>query len=214
MKSLRNTVLILIILITASPAFAFEKEIIGKIGTAYAFDPSRFGLDINFQYNWVLDPYFVLGPETGFYWITWNNKIGTEETTPNNTSAVKADSDAYMIPVILDAQLRLPNLKKYIYVTPYAIVGMGYSFMFLHYSQPNFTDSQSGKVYNKDKITKFYSGFTWQLIIGTALKPGSESGIEFLAEFGYRYAKLKSGDIQLDMSGILIRVGVRYPLGG
>jgi len=215
---MKRTLIILVLLalaFSALPALAVERDIQGKLGTGYSSDPAKFGLDLNFQYNWVLDPYFVIGLDSGLYWIRWERKIGTEGLGAGNTAPfvdVKADSNVYMFPVIADAQIRLPVLKDYIFVTPYATIGFGYSFMLLTYSQPDFTDSNTGESYEKERKYKFFTGLAYQLLAGAGYQ-FKNSKVEFFAEAGYRSAKLKSGDLELDMSGLVMRLGAKYPLG-
>ncbi len=215
MKFARLILAVLIVIIAGADAFAIEKDVQGKIGTGYATDPSKFGLDVAFQSNWVLDPYFVVGPEVGFFWVYWSRKIGTENVGGPLQADVKADTNAYDIPVYMNATLRLPNLKKVIYVTPYATLGLGYSFMMLHYSQPTFTDTSQtpARSYEKESIYKFFTGFTWQFVAGAGFQPEG-SKVEFLGELGYRNSTLKSGNLELDMTGFTIRLGVKYPMGG
>lgn len=200
-----------IILMAASIVFAANSEMSGTLGTSYADDPAKYGLDISLHYNWLLDPYFVTGIESGFYWAKWDRTIGVKQEGSVNVD-VKADSNAYVIPVMFNAQVRLPNLKDKLYVTPFATIGLGYSFMILHYSQPDFTDSNTSTSYDADSITKLFSGLSWELFFGASLKPASDSKVDFYAEAGYRSLPLKSGDLELDMSGLVIRIGVRYPL--
>lgn len=211
---MKRTLIILALLalaFSALPALAVERDIQGKLGTGYSSDPAKFGLDLNFQYNWVLDPYFVIGLDSGLYWIRWERKIGTETVGAVDVD-VKADSNVYMLPVIADAQIRLPVLKDYIFVTPYATIGFGYSFMLLTYSQPDFTDSVTNKDYDKERKYKFFTGLTYQFLAGAGYQ-FKNSKVEFFAEAGYRSAKLKSGDLELDMSGLVMRIGAKYPLG-
>ncbi|MGV7929051.1 MAG: outer membrane beta-barrel protein [Spirochaetota bacterium] len=214
---MKRTLIVLALLalaFSALPALAVERDIQGKLGTGYSSDPAKFGLDLNFQYNWVLDPYFAIGLDSGLYWIRWERKIGTEDLGGGGGpyADVKADSNVYMLPVLADAQIRLPVLKDYIFVTPYATIGFGYSFMLLTYSQPDFTDSNTGESFNKERKYKFFTGLTWQLLAGAGYQ-FKNSKVEFFAEAGYRSAKLKSGDLELDMSGLVMRIGAKYPLG-
>jgi len=204
---------ILLLLMAATPLLAVEKELQGRIGAGYATDPSRFGLDLAFQHTWKLDPYFVMGPEVGFFWIQWDRKIGTEGVGAARVD-VKADTNSYVLPVFMNAQLRLPVMKKYIYVEPFLTVGLGWGVMILHYSQPSFEDTSQtpNKQYDDESITKFFHGFSWQLIFGAAFQPdGSKVG--FLGELGYRGMKLEYDNTEVDMSGFMIRLGVRYPFG-
>jgi hypothetical protein len=212
MRTLKICALVLVLCASAPAAFAVPNEIMGRLGTAYATDPDKFGLDLSGQYNWVLDPYFALGVDGGIYWINWSRKIGTREAGAVDTD-VKADTNAYDVPVMLDAQLRLPALKKYIYLTPYATVGLGYSFMLLHYSQPEYTTpAPTSKHYDAETILKFFYGFTWQFLAGVGFQPEG-SKIEFIGEVGYRGGALKSGSSEIDMGGYLFRLGVKYPFG-
>lgn len=210
-KKIFVLVSLIIIVCTSSSIFAASREINGTLGTSYADDPAKYGLDISLRYNWLLDPYFVTGLESGFFWVKWDRKIGVKQEGSVYVD-VKADTNAYLIPVMFNAQVRLPNLKDKLYVTPFATIGLGYSFMVLHYSQPDFTDSNTGETYNAESITKLFTGLSWELFFGASLKPASDSKVDFYAEAGYRSLPLKSGDLELDMSGLVIRLGVRYPL--
>jgi len=215
MKRTLTILALLALAFSAVPVLAVERDIQGKLGTGYSSDPAKFGLDLNFQYNWVLDPYFAIGLDSGLYWIRWERKLGTEDTSGIGAGPfvdVKADSNVYMFPVIADAQVRLPVLKDMIFVTPYATIGFGYSFMLLTYSQPDFTDSNTGESYEKERKFKLFTGLTWQLLAGAGYQ-FKNSKVEFFAEAGYRSAKLKSGDLELDMSGLVTRIGAKYPLG-
>jgi hypothetical protein len=213
MKRVYLALTVIMVVLAAMDGFAIEKDIQGKIGTGYATDPDKFGLDVVFQNNWTLDPYFILGPEVGFFWVKWSRKIGTKDAG-GVTVDVKADTNAYDIPVFMNATLRLPNLKKAIYITPYATLGLGYSFMLLYYSRPTFIDNSQvpARTYEKDTLTKLFTGFTWQFVAGAGFQPEG-SKVEFLGEAGYRNATLKSGSLELDMSGFMFRLGVKYPLG-
>lgn len=211
-----RTSLILVILftiITGSDVFAVDREIYGKIGTGYASDQSRYGLDLAFQYNYVLDPYFVVGPEVGFFWLKWNRTIGVEQVSPGIRADVAADTNAYDVPLFLNATVRIPNLSSTVKVAPFVTVGLGYSFMLINYSQPTFTDAATGEHYESDSVTKFFHGFTWQLVFGVGYQP-ERSKVEFSVEAGYRGSTLEYESLEIDMSGFVFRVGARYPLGG
>ena len=207
--------LILVLLFTflgVRDVFAIDREIYGKIGTGYATEPSRFGLDVACQYNFVLDPYFVVGPEVGFFWVKWNRTIGKEQISSVEVD-VKSDTNAYDLPVYMNATILLPNARKTLGVTPFATIGLGYSFMIIHYSQPEYTDAGTLKSYESDSITKFFTGFAWQFVLGAGYQPEG-SKVEFRGEAGYRDSKLKSDNLEIDFSGYTFRVGAKYPLGG
>ena len=204
MKKIICSSMILFSLFMTSNVFPYAKTIDGKIGTSYASDPDKFGWQLNFMWLADLDPYFALGFEPGIYWARWERKLSSEEigSVPGNK---KADSDAYMIPVLADAQIRLPNLEKKFNVIPYTTLGLGYSCMILHYTLP---DDGSGSSETK---TKFFSGLTWQLMFGISYNPGTK--VRFIAEAGYRGAKLSRDNLEVDMSGLVLNIGVKYPLG-
>ncbi len=187
----------------------------GKIGTSYATDAEKFGLQLNFAFFNELDPYFVIGVEPGIYWLKWDRKVDTKKQGLI-TADVKSDTNIYMIPVLADAQIRLPNLKEKINFLPHLTIGLGYSIMIYDSNQPEYVDYSTGTPVTKraEEKTKLYSGFTWQMLAGGTFKPGQESKVEFLFELGYRGAKLKKGSLEVDMSGFIINFGVRYPFGG
>jgi hypothetical protein len=187
-------------------AFSYPKSLDGKIGAGYASEPDKFGWQLNFAFLNDLDPFFALGFEPGFYWARWNRKISSSEVG-NVPADIKADSDAYIFPAIVDAQVRLPNLKSKIYVEPYVTLGLGYSFMILDYTIPAYQSNSS------EHNTKFFHGFTWQLMFGMSYDPGYSSKLKFIAELGYRGAKLKKGNLEIDMSGAILNIGIRYPFG-
>ena len=82
--------------------------------------------------------------------------------------------------------------------------------MILDYSQPEYESSTGATVPSENK-TKLFHGLTWQVMFGASYDPGPDSKIEFLAEVGYRGAKLKKDNLEVDMSGFVINLGVRYP---
>jgi hypothetical protein len=211
MKKTFITLLVLFAVLITSNAFTNNKTLDGKLGTSYVSDPEKFGWQLNFAYLTELDPFFALGFEPGIFWANWDRKVGTQQVG-GVPADLKADTNAYIVPVLADAQIRLPNLQSKLNVLPYVTFGLGYSFMMLKYSTPRYTNTSGDSVPAEDK-TKFFSGLTWQLMLGMAYDPGMSSKIRFLAEVGYRYAKLKKGTLEIDMSGLVLNVGIRYPLG-
>ncbi len=211
MRKLFLIQVLLFVLLIANSGFSAPKSLDGKLGTGYATDPEKFGWQLNFAYMTELDPFFSIGFEPGIYWTTWDRKVG-RETVGGVEADVKADTNAYVIPFLLDAQIRLPNMKQKIIVEPYITLGLGYSMMLLNYSQPEY-ESSPGVVVPSESKTKFFHGLTWQAMFGMSYNPGPSSKIEFLAEVGYRYAKLERDNLEIDISGLIINIGVRYPFG-
>jgi hypothetical protein len=189
-----------VLVIFTFPAFAVEHEFIGKLGSSYAHELENYGLDISITYMYDLDPYFVAGLEADFFWLPWEKKLGTNPGPPQTD--IVASTDAYAIPVYLNAQVRLPFLERKIRVEPYVTLGLGYSMMILTYNQPD-----------RDRdVTKFYHGFTWQLIPGVSFSPAMESKIRFTGEIGYRSLEVKNSSEKIDMSGLLGRLGVIFSI--
>lgn len=198
------------VLFSFSSAFAVESNFDGKLGGAWAFDPAMPGLDVGANYQWILDPFFSAGVESGLFWIRWDQQRKTEVTGQSNAS-VKATTNAYSIPVLATAQIRLPNVKEKINVLPYLSIGLGYSFMPLTYSDPSYTDV-SGNFHSAKDSFKFHTGFTWKIAAGAAYTPEG-SRIAFLGETGFIGAHLYSGNTDRNMSRMFIDLGVRFSLG-
>lgn len=186
-----------------------KKEIIGKIGTTYAYDLEKFGLNAGAYYYYRLDPYFAVGGSGEIFWVRWEKTLGTK-AGPVDTEVIE-QTNAINLPLYLNASIRLPFLAEYIFVKPALNVGVGLSTMMLTYNQPAFT-STDGKVYEEDTIFRMYAGFTWQVVTSFAYHPSEDSNIEFLLETGYRGNKVQNGEEKIDMSGILLNAGVRFYL--
>lgn len=205
----------MLLVCTSENVYAENKSLDGKLGTSYASDPEKFGFQLNFAYLTVLDPFFAIGFEPGIYWASWERKVGRQQVGSTGTveADLKADTNAYMIPCLADAQVRLPNLREKFNVLPYITFGLGYSIMILDYSQPEYTNT-SGVSVAAENDTKLFHGLTWQIMAGIAYDPSPSSKIEFIGEIGYRGAKLKHNDLEINMSGWVFNIGIRYPFGG
>ncbi len=142
----------------------------------------------------------MAGLEADFFWLPWEKKLGTDPGPP--AKEIVASTNAYAIPVYFNAQVRLPFLERKIRVEPYVTLGLGYSMMILTYNQPD----------RERDVTKFYHGFTWQLIPGVSFSPAMESRIRFIGEIGYRSLEVKNSHEKIDMSGILARLGVVFSI--
>lgn len=174
-----------------------DSEFIGKIGTGYAMDPEMFGLDLSFNYIYNLDPYFVVGLEADFFWVSWENKLGDVTAGGGANASLKAETNMYTFPVFANAQLRLPFLRQQIYFEPFITVGLGYSFMILDYT----SDQEDG--------TDFYSGFAWQVMFTAAYRLPRGSAVDFLLDLGYRGMEPQKDNVEINMSGPVVRLGVR-----
>lgn len=174
-----------------------DNEFIGKIGTGYASDPGKFGLDVSLNYIYNLDPVFVFGLEGDFFWVSWSNKLGDVNAGGGTDASLEAETNLYTFPFLANAQIRLPFLKEKIYVEPSVTVGLGYCFMILDYTS------------DVDDGTDFYSGFAWQIYGSVAYKLIQNSAVDFVLDLGYRGLTPEKGNIEVDMSGVIARLGVR-----
>ncbi|MCU0822905.1 MAG: hypothetical protein MUC95_10625, partial [Spirochaetes bacterium] len=154
------------LLIFSSAAIAVENTYEYKFGTAYAKEPGKWGLQLDFVYYYEFDPYIVVGLEPGIYWLNWERKVGEEQQGTGVTADVKADSNAYMIPLMANGQIRLPNVRNKLNFLPHITIGLGYSFMIYNYKQPEYVASASGTTIDSQNETKLYTGLTWQFLIG------------------------------------------------
>lgn len=174
-----------------------DNEFIGKIGTGYASDPGKFGLDVSLNYIYNLDPVFVFGFEADFFWVQWNNKVGDVKAGGSAYGSETAETNLYTFPLLANAQVRLPFLRNKIYVEPSLTVGLGYCFMILDYS----SDNESGN--------DLYGGFAWQIYGSAAYKLYQNSAVDFVLDLGYRGLNPDKDNIEINMSGVIARLGVR-----
>lgn len=203
MKKL-NYILILftVFVLSSASLFAGDQNIDGKIGTAYGKSPDKFGLNIEADYFYELDPYFAVGLETGLFWMQWTQKLTSDEAATNLGTYPEKKYNAYMFPFLAMAQVRLPNFKETIGITPYFGGGLGFSLMTYSYNDGE-----------KDQLDVF-NGFSWVVNAGVAYSPSASSNIEFLLDLAYRGADLTHQNRTANMSGFKAMLGVRYRIGG
>jgi len=212
MNKLYAVCLSIIFILSSSALFAVEKEFTGKLGTSYSHKLDNWGLDVSLNYMYKLDPWFVAGFEGDFYWVRWEKLLGTKEEPIGVYKEIISDSDAFVVPMFFNAQVRLPFLVKKIYVEPYVTVGLGYTLMILTYKQPSFVDSNTGETFEKQSINDFHHGFAWQFLASVAFKPGEDSRIKFIADFGYRGTSPEKDNVKVNLSGMLMRLGVQFDI--
>ena len=174
-----------------------DNEFIGKIGTGYAADPGKFGLDVSLNYIYNLDPVFVFGLEGDFFWVQWSNKLEDVNAGGSVNGSLKAETNLYTFPFFANAQVRLPFLKEKLFFEPSFTIGLGYAFMILDYS----SDEDSG--------TDFYSGYAWQAYASAAYKLVQNSAVDFVLDLGYRGIHPDKDNVVIDMSGFIARIVVR-----
>lgn len=176
-----------------------KKEVIVKVGTSYVFDAEKLGLNVAANYYYKLDPYFAFGGEVDFLWVKWDRTLGSTETG-NTTGTLTSDTDAFTFPILLNGQVRLPNLVSKIYVEPSFTLGMGFTTMILNNSIAGNTN------------TDLYGGFVWQFISSVDFRPSENSKIKFVFDLGYMSTELERNNVKIDMSGMIVRAGVKFNL--
>lgn len=208
-----SIVIVFFLVLLSGPVYSLGNELVCKIGGSYAHELGDAGLDLSVVYLLNFDPYFVAGIEGSFFWIPWEKKLGTREEGSNPVDVdVVASANTFAIPVMFNAQVRLPFLVKKIYVEPYMTIGIGYTPVILTYDQPAFEDAETTVSYAEEDITRFFHGFSWQVLAGASFKPSKDSSIRFVGDIGYRGINAKKGAEKLDISGLLFRVGVLFKL--
>ncbi len=210
MKKIISIVFILT-LFTTGELFAVSHELMCKIGSSYAHELEDAGLDLSVFYAFDFDPYFVAGIEGAFFWIPWEKKLGTRQAGATTVDVV-ASTNTFAMPIMFNAQVRLPFLVRKIYVEPNVTFGIGYTPVILTYDQPAFLDETTGDTFAKEEITRFFHGFSWQVLAGVSFKPSAESSIKFVGDLGYRGINAKKGAEKLDISGLIFRIGVLFRL--
>ena len=68
------------------------------------------------------------------------------------------------------------------------------------------------ETFEKESIRDFHHGFAWQFLASVAFKPGEDSRIKFIADFGYRSTAPEKDNVKVDLSGMLMRVGVQFDI--
>ena len=175
-----------------------DNEFMIKVGTSYAKDPGKFGLDVSLNYIYNIDPVFVFGFEGDFFWINWKSELEKINVTGGTSGSRIAKTDLYTIPLFANAQVRLPFLRNKIYIEPAFTMGIGYAFMILNYA----SDDNDG--------TKLYKGLALQGFASAYYKILKESAVDFVFDLGYRRLALDKGRVGIDMSGFITRLGVKF----
>lgn len=199
-----------ILFVSAINVSAREVNFDGKLGSGYSFYPERAGVSLTGSYQWVLDPFFAAGFESGIFWLKWEEQRG-KELVGHSRSDLVATTNAYIIPVLGTVQIRFPNLREKIHVLPYATVGIGFSLMPLIFSDPEYTDNENVE-HPSEKKHYLYSGFTWECLVGLSYAP-TGSALEFLFDTGYVGSELFHNDNSIDTSRIVVNAGVRFAFG-
>jgi len=193
---IRKIFLTLITLVFSTALFAQSTSVHIKGGVQYPSDPDKLGFDSALTFNLGLDKYFALGVESGFGMLQWKekgNKVGF-----GGLSGAQVDkSNAYSLPLLAVATIRLADMMEDYGFMPYITGGAGYSWTW--YRHPNFKDR--------------FDGFTWQAVGGFEFKLGADSDLALVIEGGYRGAAVEnSKNWELNMSGWIGRVGISIPL--
>ena len=205
MKKLTLCVIFLLA-ITAGTAMAQEDSGAGysgpdvnlRLGIQYPDAPERVGLDCALGLNYWINPYFAVGADTGFGWITKEYGKGAMVPAGGGIPLMKSDTlNIFSLPVLAKLTIGIPIAEG---ILPYISGGAGYSWQF--YRFPGYND--------------IYHGFTWEVVAGSSVSLGeAANGMEVMAEVGYRGTNTKNGsDYELDMSGFIAHLGVRFPLAG
>lgn len=213
MKKFLTLILALLMVAGINSAKAMEGNFDVKLGTSYHQESEKWGFQTGLQYFAVLDKFFAIGLGTGFDWNKWDRVLGTEEIQDLGTAVKKASTNAFSIPVMALAQIRLDSVDQMYGFLPYVTGGAGYGFMFLKYNQPEYLSATTGLTIPAKSKVDFYSGLCWEVNGGVAISPSSDSYIKFLIEGGYSGFYPSKDDLEINMSGFKASVGVRFTYG-
>ena len=184
-----------------------------KVGGAYATDQEAGGFNSALEAGVGVNPYFELLAMPGFTWFNWDKDMGDKEYVgPGITSVKKSSVNAYMFPVLAAAKIKIADAKESIGIIPYLTVGAGYTWMRYAWETPAHND-ETNTLIEKQSGTLYFKGFTWLALAGFSYQ-FPDTNMSMVLEAGYRGAKLKKGDAEVDMSGIVANVGVSFAIGG
>jgi len=204
MKLFRRLTLTLVIAATATALFAEGSNINFKIGAQWPDAPDKTGLDTAISFNYGADKYFTIGAEAGFGWVKYKEEGDSFETDNNVTLTEVEKTNIYSFPLMAVATVRLADMQEQYGFMPYITGGAGYSWAV-------YKNSDIEDIY--PEFDNSFDGFTWQVVGGCAILLGSDSNMTLTIEAGWRGAELENEDsIELDMSGIIARAGVTFPL--
>lgn len=197
MKKIISSIIMVLFVAFSTSLFAQDSNITVKAGIAYPDAPDKIGFDSAVGFNYGVDKYFTLGLETGFGWVKWKEK-GASSKIGSVTIDNVDKTNLYTLPLLATGTVRLADMMENYGVMPFVTGGVGYSWTWFDISGLS---------------SKTFHGFTWQVMGGVAIKLGSDSDIQFIAEAGYRGAEVEnSKNYELNMSGFIGRAGVSFPL--
>jgi opacity protein-like surface antigen len=200
MKSLKKLTLVFAFILASTFAFAEESNINFKVGAQFPDAPDKTGFDSAISFNFGADKYFTIGVEAGFGWVKWKDSGAATEIDGVPLQEVDK-TNLYSFPLLAVATIRLADMKEQYGFMPYVTGGAGYSWTI--FDNPDLPD----------EFDKTFSGFTWQVVGGVSFLLGSGSNMMFIVEAGWRSAEVdNSNNLQLDMSGPIVRAGVSFPL--
>lgn len=200
MKLFKRLALTFVIAATATVLFAEDSNVNFKVGAQFPDAPNKAGLDTALSFNYGADKYFTIGAEFGFGWVKWKEEGETTEAKEVQLTSVDK-TNIYSFPLLAVATVRLADMKEQYGFMPYLTGGAGYSWSIL--DNPDLPD----------EFDNTFDGFTWQVVGGCAILLGSDSNMTLTLEAGWRGADIENSDSwQLDMSGIIARAGVTFPL--
>ena len=212
MKKILTSIMAIAFVSMFSAAYAQEFILDGKLGTAYAKDPAKFGFNAGIEAGVGVNKYLEILAMPGFTWFNWDEKLGITKQEGTLTSELKSTVNGYMFPVLAGAKIKIADAKESIGIVPYILAGAGYTWMNYSYSTPAYTDTY-GDSYPKESGSGLYKGFTWLALAGFSYQ-FPDTNMSLGLEGGYRFAKLDKNSYTVDMSGWVINVGLSFAIGG
>ena len=217
---MKKAILTIAFIASVGTAFAAESNWDIRGGASNSKNSSeKFGLDIVASYNYGADKYLTVGPEIGFQWLNYDQGTGQTVTfSTGQTGELTTSSNSFTFPVLASIKLRFDTGA----FTPFVNLGVGYGYTQIRTTTPAYSGNGNVESLSSTDL----SGLAYQGLLGTTINlgamggsddwgGGSGSSLRIVLEGGYRGYKPKTNDgVQADFSGIVIRAGLQFSLGG
>jgi opacity protein-like surface antigen len=201
MNKILQTLIIILFFSSIIYADNYSELIIG--GSTAKDINEKVGLTTSFTFWNEFNYMFALGFNPSVLWFAWENDVyDSDGQLKTDTVVIGGEqvqqpvvdtANAFMFPLIVDAKVQYPVTEMFI---PYAAAGMGYTIMPLLY------DNESNDI---------YSGFSWQVHGGFAVKIPDINDFRFVGDIKYRNNVLRNENkVRIDMSGWTFSAGIQY----
>ena len=202
MKRITTILASLTLLFAVSAASAQQANLGLGLGISYPSEPDSVAFDSSVFFDYSANKFFSIGIESGFGWV--KKDLDTNDTAIGDITLTEAKTiNYYSIPLLAVITISIPIGEYDSPLVPYISGGAGYSWTIYDGLEDSYT----------------FSGFTWQVVAGFNYDLGYEAnGMKIFVEAGWRGTQIEDEiegtNYELDMSGVIARLGVSFALGG